>query len=144
MTERKERITAKLSIHHENFRDPPTSVGCVGHCFCETVGEEPYQRRRLIATEEWSELSYGHLDNPGMYIIENLEGRPQRPYTQEELQASFSKYLLVSFTRRVDLEGSFEIPPGLALPIKPADPEARLFIKSPNGDAQYKLTVFPR
>lgn len=135
------RLTANISVHHEQSGEDPKSFLASFSAFLAS-DEECYSRRRK-ATEEWQQVDTGWLEGQvGYLLIQNLEGvgQRQRNPVKEEQQATAMKKLRLRYMGEL-----------LPAPIGPSqfffspiESTADLKIGAPHcAPVSYRITVYP-
>jgi len=139
----RDRITMVMHIHHQHQGEQPHSVEGITEQWLQGT-EQPYPRRTTV-TDQWKPLDLGWLsvEDAGMLVVENLEGRnPQRRISKEE-QAQIDLKVVEVGRGENDKELRLLCPPKGALPVS-ANSLAGLKIRCRSGSAQCMITVFPR
>lgn len=131
------RVTVIEQIHYEQGGEQPLSWE---RRFFQIVSlsEQPYSRT-LRAGSTPRKLEAGWIENPGMLLILNDEGRPGDVILSAEEKAAIERRILVVDTGGVQLF----IPPRDLLRITPSC-VTDLQISCPIDDCRFTLVVFPK
>ena len=70
-----DRVTANMMVHKEGFGDEPETIQCSFAQLLTTSGHDTYQRGKYKVGPEWVALDTGHVEDPGLFIIENTPTR---------------------------------------------------------------------
>lgn len=134
-----DRVTVACTLTFEHRGDQPVQAAAVYDYLTFSQGVEPYTRR-IEATEQWTKLDTGWVTEPGTVIIQSLVGSNLAVHpSPEEAQRMARKILLVSFSESA--EQAFRVPPrGMFY----GQPTGDLFVRCEQGEANYRLTIFPK
>ena len=116
---------------------------CVESRFSRPI-ESPEQlyKRRIFVTKEWKPLKTGWIEEAGMLIISNEEGKnlSTNP-TEDEKQEIASKIIEVSSS--ISASFALLIPPEESMRIMPSD-ASLLCIRCKSGNAMAIINAFPK
>lgn len=134
----KDRLTYRIMWYFQQPDREAQQVEC-GHTRDLSESDQPYMRE-LTATEEWQNLDYGWIENPGTILIETFPLRlPVNP-SEEQRKAYEEGILELGYA---DSSGGCLIYPGQALPFNVTEPE-NLRIRSHKGDVRYRINVYTK
>jgi hypothetical protein len=143
----KDRLTVVETVYHQPAGEPPVSVDFRFSRDLDSV-EQSY-RRQLTATEDWKSLDHGWIEQAGMLVIQNLEGKFRANPTDEERAEAAAKVLEVA--HRVDEDpaaGVWDCAVWLVLPGEsfrgcPSDIK-RLVVRSRSAPLRFSVFILPR
>lgn len=135
----KNRITVVESIYHQEFGYAASSVQARYSRELES-DSQPYGPRRMTAMEGWTLLDTGWIDEAGLIVIENLEGKiPSIIPSENDKEELAKKILCVSYGQ----DPGWLILPGETMKAMPQDLE-KLGIRSLFGNTKFNLYVCPK
>lgn len=144
----KNRITVVESIYHTEFGQNPSMIDA--RYSRELDSDEQLYQRRLTATEEWSRLDTGWIEEAGLMVIKNLTGEfLQISPSEEEKEETKKKILELSYLVGANPFDSLSeglnwlIPPKETMKAVPSSVKT-LFIRSQFGEIKYNLYLFPK
>lgn len=146
MASLKDRLVVVETVYHQPAGDRPVSVDSRFSRDLQSV-EQPYQRQ-LVATEEWQPLDHGWIEDAGMIVIQNLEGKFAANPTDEERAEATAKILEVSYFAGenpvVDAFGrGWLVLPGESMRACPSDVRC-LAVCSRSGPLRFSIFILPR
>lgn len=130
-----DRMTAALTIHHESLGENPVSVESRWWDLLETR-EQPYERR-IVVTPEGVDMDFGHVQNPGMVVIQNRTGQGLQTNPSEEQKKDNRLQILIIEP------GGWIVRPGRAH-VGDVSHCDKLRMRSLRGDLRITVVVFPR
>lgn len=126
-------------IGHYYHQNPPGQPRDVEVRFSRALKSEdqPILGRRFTVGEEWQKLDFGWIKEPGLIVIENLEGRftQKIPFPEEEAAAALKVLEIGAPDHPVMLVPTNEI--------ASLTPAGEVFVRCRSGSARYSLSVVP-
>lgn len=132
-------ITVQTLMAHSPLQGEPTVVECVWSEQSDS-DELPYVRPALNVGETPVALEAGWVENPGMFCVENLEGRflLTNPTLAQQAEISSKVVNVIIGDGAIIL-----VRPGRTLPFEPSDFK-QVRLRCQKGIAKVKITVFPK
>lgn len=143
--EQQDRVTLVLQVTCEAVGERAVSVRTAGDLILQAVGRSACQLPKMSAKAEWTKVSTGWIERPGLVVIENLERqRPaQRAFSQRVPRSG--KVLLVCQAAEQppqDTKLAWRVEPGLAVPFFP-NCDLPLWIRAVEAAVLYRVTAAP-
>lgn len=140
--EGKSRLTIVRMLCYQPWREQPVQIEDRFSRLLEATEEDEVYRRKGRATKDWSELDFGHNENPSIVRIENLWGTKDSDVSPSSL-VDPDKCLCLSLVVVPPDKYFALVPAGESLEFTPY-PNAKYMISTNGLEILYRITTFPR
>lgn len=108
------------------------------------VGQLPYIRPSMKVTEQWSEIEYGYVDNPGLILFSALAPSFDSIPTPEEREATLNVIIELAVVVNGTPIPYAKIRPGdPSGPFEPLNETIRYVVRCRQGTAKLTYVVIP-
>ncbi len=138
MPDPKNRLTVIETVYHQTTTAEPDSIE--SRFERELISDEQPYRRTTKVGEDWTPLDFGWIEEVGMIVIQNNEGKGLTKIpTPEEKEELAAKVLEIS----ADPSNSWIVRPGESFRGEPAG-KRTLCIRSRSGTTHFNVYAIPR
>jgi len=133
----KDRLVVVETIYYQPVEaNPITLLGDTSRYSRELLSsEQPYERHK-VAKENWEKLDKGWINNCGLFILRNDEGKFSYNPTPVQILEASGRIIEISFN---DSTPSILVPPGETCRFYPFDD--KIWIRSQKITARYTLCL---